>query len=123
VEKKHIAYFREVLSDHLEELLNNADYTVLSMTTPKENFPDITDRASFEADRDSMLRISQRKNERIKKIKEAFGRIENDTYAICKTCGEEISLARLIARPISTQCIDCKIKEEAAMKETQRLLN
>ena len=66
MEKKHIAYFREVLSGYLEELLHNEDYTVLNMTTPKENFPDITDRASFEADRDSMLRISQRKNERIK---------------------------------------------------------
>lgn len=113
MEKKHIAYFREVLTDHLGEILNKAYGTVLGMTEPKENFPDITDRASFEADRDSMLRISQRKNERIKKIKEAFDRIENDTYKICKTCGEEISLARLIVRPISTQCIDCKTKEKA----------
>jgi DnaK suppressor protein len=52
----------------------------------------------------------------IKKIKEAIARLENDTYGICDSCGEDISLKRLKARPVTTQCIDCKSKEEALEK-------
>jgi DnaK suppressor protein len=83
------------------------------MTAPKENFPDPTDRASLEADRNFTLRIRDRENKLIKKIKEALDRIEDDTYTICEKCGKDISLARLKARPVTTQCIDCKTKEEA----------
>ena len=82
------------------------------MTESKENILDLTSRAFFETDRDFMLSVSERKTKLIKKIKETLDRIENNTYTICKTCGEEIPLARLIIRPVSTQCIDCKIKEE-----------
>ena len=113
MEKKDIEYFREVLTNYLEELLNRADNTVSDMAAPKENLPDTTDRASLEADRILMLRIRDRENKLIKKIKEALARIEDDTYTICEKCGEDISLARLKARPVTTQCIDCKTKEEA----------
>jgi DnaK suppressor protein len=117
VEKKDIENFREVLTNHLEELLSHADNTVSGMTAPKENFPDPTDRASLEADRNFMLRIRDRENKLIKKIKEALDRIEDDTYTICEKCGEDISLARLKARPVTTHCIDCKTKEEAAERD------
>jgi DnaK suppressor protein len=113
VEKKDIEYFREVLTNHLEELLSHADNTVSGMTAPKENFPDPTDRASLEADRIFMLRIRDRENKLIKKIRKALDRIEDDTYTICEKCGEDISFDRLKARSVTTQCIDCKTKEEA----------
>ena len=113
MEKKDIEYFREVLTNHLEELLSHADNTVSGMTAPKENFPDPTDRASLEADRIFMLRIRDRENKLIKKIRKALDRIEDDTYMICEKCGENISVKRLKARPVTTQCIDCKTKEEA----------
>ena len=112
MEKKDIEYFREVLTNHLEELLSHADNTVSGMTAPKENFPDPTDRASLEADRIFMLRIRDREYKLIKKIRKAIDRIENNTFSICEKCGEDISLARLKARPVTTQCIDCKTKEE-----------
>ena len=112
VEKKDIEYFREVLTNHLEKLLSHADNTVSGMTAPKENFPDPTDRASLEADRIFMLRIRDRENKLIKKIRKALDRIEDDTYTICEKCGEDISFDRLKARPVTTQCIDCKTKEE-----------
>ncbi len=113
MEKKDIEYFREVLTNHLEELLNHADDTVAGMTTPEENFPDPTDRASLEADRNFMLRIRDRENKLIKKIRKALDRIENNTFVVCEKCGEDISFARLKARPVTTHCIDCKTKEEA----------
>ena len=116
METKDIEYFKTFLTERLEELLSHADDTVSGMTTPKENFPDPTDRASLEAERNFMLRIRDRENKLIKKIKKALDRIENGTFGICESCGEDISLKRLKARPVTTQCIDCKTKEEALEK-------
>ena len=116
MKKKDIEYFKELLTEKLEDLLNRADETVSGMTTPRENFPDPTDRASLEEDRNFMLRIRDRENKLIKKIKKALERIENDTFGICETCGEDITLKRIKARPVTTQCIDCKTKEEAFEK-------
>jgi DnaK suppressor protein len=116
MKKKDIEYFKEFLNNRLEELLSHADNTVSGMTTPKENFPDPTDRASLEADRNFMLRIRDRENKLIKKIKKALDRIDSGTFGICEKCGEDISVKRLKARPVTTHCIDCKTKEEAFEK-------
>jgi RNA polymerase-binding transcription factor len=116
MKKKDIDYFKKFLNERLEELLGHADNTVSGMTTPKENFPDPTDRASLEADRNFMLRIRDRENKLIKKIKRALDRIENGTFGVCEKCGEDISVKRLKARPVTTLCIDCKTKEEAFEK-------
>ena len=116
MKKKDIEYFQDFLAKRLDELLSHADDTVSGMTAPKENFPDPTDRASLEADRNFMLRIRDRENKLIKKIKKALDRIENDTFGICEKCGENITLKRLKARPVTTQCIECKTKEEALEK-------
>ena len=116
MKKKYKEFFKKYLTERLQELLNQADNTVSGMTETKENFPDPTDRAALEADRNFMLRIRDREAKLIKKIKEALERIENDTYGICESCGEDISIKRLKARPVTTQCIECKSKEEALEK-------
>ena len=116
MKKKDIEYFRKFLEKRLEELLSHADNTVSGMTTPKENFPDPTDRASLEADRNFMLRIRDRENKLIKKIKKALDRIETGSFGVCEKCGEDISVKRLKARPVTTLCIACKTKEEAFEK-------
>jgi len=116
MKQKNIDYFRDLLNQRLKDLLNQADDTVSGMTDQRENFPDPTDRASLEADRNFMLRIRDRENKLIKKIKKALDRIENGTFGVCEICGEDISIERLKARPVTTQCIDCKTKEEAKEK-------
>jgi RNA polymerase-binding transcription factor len=116
MKKKDLQYFQKLLSDQLEDLLSQAGDTVSGMTVPKENFPDPTDRASLEADRNFMLRIRDREAKLIKKIKKTLDRIENGTFGICEKCGEDISLKRLKARPVTTQCIECKTQEEALEK-------
>jgi DnaK suppressor protein len=116
MKKKDLEFFRKLLTSQLEELLEQADDTVSGMTTPKENFPDPTDRASLEADRNFMLRIRDRESKLIKKIKQALERIDNGTFGICESCGENISIKRLNARPVTTQCIECKTKDEALEK-------
>ena len=116
MKKKDLDYFKELLSNRLEELLSQADDTVSGMTAPKENFPDPTDRASLEADRNFMLRIRDRESKLIKKIKKTLNRIENGTFGICETCGDDIGIKRLKARPVTAQCIECKTKAEALEK-------
>ena len=116
MKKEDIEYFKELLSHRLEDLLSRADDTVTGMTTPKENFPDPTDRASLEEDRNFMLRIRDRESKLIKKIKKALARIEDGTFGVCESCGEDISIERMKARPVTSQCIECKSKEEALEK-------
>lgn len=116
MKKKDLDFFKKHLETRLEELLSHAGDTVSGMTTPKENFPDPTDRAALEADRNFMLRIRDREHKLIKKIRQALERIDTDKYGICDSCGEDISIKRLKARPVTTQCIDCKSKEEALEK-------
>jgi len=116
MKKKDLDYFKTLLTDQLEELLDHADDTVSGMTSQKENYPDPTDRASLEADRNFMLRIRDREHKLIKKIKKTLDRIEAGTFGICESCGEDIGLERLKARPVTTQCIECKTKEEAMEK-------
>ena len=112
MKKKDLEFFRNLLKDRLQELLSHADSTVTGMTKPKENFADPTDRASHEAERSFELRIRDREHKLIKKIKKALVRVENETFGICESCEEDISLERIKARPVTTQCIDCKTHEE-----------
>jgi DnaK suppressor protein len=114
--KKDKEFFKKYFAEKLEELINQAGNTVSGMTETKENFPDPADRAALEADRNFMLRIRDREAKLIKKIKAALDRIEKNTFGICESCGENITLKRLKARPVTTQCIDCKSKEEALEK-------
>lgn len=116
MKQKDIDHYKTLLTNQLEELLSQADDTVTGMTNQKENFPDPTDRAALEADRNFMLRIRDRESKLIKKIKQALERIESNTFGICEKCGEEISKERIKARPVTAMCIECKTKEEALEK-------
>jgi len=84
------------------------------MTDTEETFPDPTDSATLESDRNFMLRIRDRERKLILKIREALQRIEDGNFGICEVCGDDIGIDRLKARPVTTQCIDCKRKQEAA---------
>jgi DnaK suppressor protein len=109
-------YYRALLNRKLEGLLDEANRTVSGMTDLDDNFPDPTDRASLESDRNFTLRIRDRERKLIIKIKEALERLEAGTYGICEACGEEISDKRLEARPVTTLCIDCKKRQESDEK-------
>lgn len=112
MQKKQLEYFKKLLNEKLEELLNEANKTVTGMSDMKENMPDPTDRATLESDRNFTLRIRDRERKLIGKIKDALERIEMGTYGICESCQEEIGEKRLKARPVTTLCIECKKKQE-----------
>jgi DnaK suppressor protein len=112
MEAEKIEFFRNVLIEEMKSLLGEADKTVTEMTSDAANFPDPTDRATQESDRNFELRIRDRERRLINKIKDALERIDGGEFGICEECGEEISEARLKARPVTTLCINCKMEEE-----------
>jgi len=113
METERLEFFRQLLHERLQEILGEADKTRNDMTGTAAPFPDPTDRASLETDRNFTLRIRDRERRLILKIREALDRIDAGTYGVCELCGGEISEKRLIARPVTTMCIDCKSSQEA----------
>jgi len=111
-----IQFFRYMLNQKMSELLGEAEKTVTDMTTGKENFPDPNDRASLESDRNFELRIRERERKLLVKIQEAIKRIDDGIFGKCEVCNGEISEKRLMARPVTTLCIDCKTKQERMEK-------
>ena len=100
-----------------DSLLAEAGEIIGSSLNPEKlNFPDLTDQASAEADKNFTLRLREREQKLLKQIDEALDRIANGTFGICEHCGEEISFKRLKARPVTTYCIDCKTIQEEEEK-------
>ncbi len=114
--KKKLEEFRELLQEQMDQLLHDAGKTVSEMTDEKNNFPDPTDRASLESDRNFELRIRDRERRLIGKIREALDRIDAGEFGECEDCGDQIGEARLKARPVTTLCIECKTEQERQEK-------
>ena len=114
--KKKLEEFQELLQEQMDQLLHDAGKTVSEMTDEKTNFPDPTDRASLESDRNFELRIRDRERRLIGKIREALDRIEAGDFGECEDCGDKIGDARLKARPVTTLCIECKTEQERQEK-------
>lgn len=116
MEPNKIEEYRKILQSQLDELVREAGRTVSEMTDEKTNFPDPTDRASLESDRNFELRIRDRERKLIMKIREAMERLDDGEFGVCESCEEEIGDARLRARPVTTLCIDCKTEQERQEK-------
>lgn len=104
--------FQEKLQGMLAELEEEVSTTVGGMRVGTGAFPDPTDRASLESDRNLTLRIRDRERKLRNKIEDALARIDEDRFGICEVCGEDISMSRLEARPVTTHCINCKESQE-----------
>src|SRR5205809_7983014 len=119
--KRDLDAFRTLLEARRHELINDASRTVDGMGQNREQFPDPTDRALLEGNRNLLLRIRDRERKLITKIDEAFGRIDDGSYGRCEECDREIGIARLRARPVTTLCIDCKSLQEAQERKLRTL--
>jgi DnaK suppressor protein len=111
------AYFRNILLDWKKSLLHEVDRTVNHMQDEATAFPDPNDRATQEEEFSLELRTRDRERKLLKKINESLAQIDNGDYGYCETCGIEIGLPRMQARPTATLCIDCKMLEEIREKQ------
>lgn len=110
--KKQQEHFRKILNHWKSELSHDIDKTVHTMQDEVTMFADPNDRASQESDMALELRSRDRERKLIKKIDETLRNIDDGEYGYCNSCGVEIGLKRLEARPTATQCIDCKTLDE-----------
>jgi len=112
------AHFRELLLAWKRDLMEEADRTVHHMQDEASNFPDPNDRASQESEFSLELRTRDRERKLLRKIDQTLKRVETDDYGWCGSCGAEIGIRRLEARPTATLCFDCKTLDE--IRERQK---
>jgi DnaK suppressor protein len=111
--KKQLEEFQKQLTDWRAELEEGQSVNIHVLNEQDQNaFPDPTDQASMETDRNFDLRIKDRERKLIRKIDQAILRIKEGEFGMCEACGGDISAKRLQARPVTTLCIDCKTEQE-----------
>jgi DnaK suppressor protein len=126
-EKKGEEYMNENQKEHFiailnawkDDLMHEVDRTVDHMKDDAANFPDPADRATQEEEFSLELRTRDRERKLIKKIDDSLEFVSTGDYGYCETCGVEIGLRRLEARPTASQCIDCKSLDEIKEKQIQ----
>ena len=111
-----LEFFRDLIKHEIAALSVNQAKTMTELIVEAEPLPDVVDNAASQSDRNLELRIRERERNLIATMERTILRIDNGTYGICDDCGEDISEKRLIARPVSTLCIECKTKQEQAEK-------
>lgn len=111
------AHFREILNNWKLGLMQEVDRTVHHMQDEAGNLPDPNDRATQEEEFNLELRTRDRERKLIKKIDKTLEDLEHDEYGYCQSCGIEIGVRRLEARPTAGLCIDCKTLDEIKEKQ------
>lgn len=112
-----LAHFRKILLDWKEQLISEAESTKSYIQDESTAMPDINDRATQEEEFALALRTRDRERKLIRKIDKSIAEIDSGDYGFCETCGVEIGVRRLEARPTATQCIDCKTLSEIKEKQ------
>ncbi|MFC3122367.1 RNA polymerase-binding protein DksA [Agaribacter flavus] len=114
-----LEHFKTILFAWRTQLREEVDRTVHHMQDEAANFPDPVDRAAQEEEFSLELRTRDRERKLIKKIEKTLKRIEEDDFGFCDSCGIEIGIKRLEARPTADLCIDCKTMAEIKEKQLQ----
>ena len=112
-----LAHLRKILLDWKEQLISEAESTKSYIQDESTAMPDINDRATQEEEFALALRTRDRERKLIRKIDKSIAEIDGGDYGFCETCGVEIGVRRLEARPTATQCIDCKTLSEIKEKQ------
>lgn len=109
--------FKKLLLKQLDELYKGAiqvaDSNILS---DEKKTLDEVDLASIESDWINSLRIKDRERNLIFKIRDSIRRIDEGSFGVCRGCGEDIDEKRLVARPVTTHCVECKEYSEEKEK-------
>ncbi len=117
--EEQLQHFRNILLSWKSELMEEAERTKSYIHEETTAMPDINDRATQEEEFALALRTRDRERKLIRKIDKSLAEIESGDYGYCETCGVDIGLRRLEARPTATQCIDCKTLSEIKEKQNQ----
>jgi DnaK suppressor protein len=118
------AQLRQVLEDSKKRLARTGQHALsYSMNHERNIGRDSIDESMEEEIFSTEMRLHDREKFLLGKINKQLGRLDGDAIDVCEDCGETISFRRLLARPVTTLCIDCKEqseKEEAAIAQAGR---
>ena len=109
---KQKQHFVAILDSWAEQLQIEQNRTADKIQENVTNFPDESDRATHEEEFTLELRTRERERKLLSKINESIDDLKSNDYGYCASCGIEIGIRRLEARPTATRCIDCKTIEE-----------
>ena len=109
---KQQKHFQDILGSWKDQLQLEQDRTADKIQKNVSHFPDESDRATHEEEFTLELRTRERERKLLSKINESIDDLKSDDYGYCASCGIEIGIRRLEARPTATRCIDCKTIEE-----------
>ena len=109
---KQQKHFLDILASWKEQLQIEQDRTADKIQKNVSHFPDESDRATHEEEFTLELRTRERERKLLSKISESIDDLKSNDYGYCASCGIEIGIRRLEARPTATRCIDCKTIEE-----------
>jgi DnaK suppressor protein len=102
------------LQADLDRLGNHA-HTALEFTMDRDRDRigrDSMDESTEEEIYSTQLRLHDRETFLLAKIREAMQRLEAGTLDECEECSEPIGFKRLMARPVTTLCFECKSARE-----------
>ena len=116
---KQLVHFRNILTRWKSDLLEGGDHAIHDLKEADKNSADLNDQATETEIFTIKLKTRARAGKLIKKIEESLSTLEKKDYGYCFTCGVEIGLRRLEARPTATLCIECKTISE--LKEKQKI--
>jgi DnaK suppressor protein len=119
--RAEIAHLHGILSGQLAGLLSHSREAIGNLHEVREVEADELDFTSAELERDATLRMADRERQLLSKIQNALNRIQEGEYGTCETCGAPITYRRLLARPVATQCIDCKTAAEQIERRSRML--
>ena len=118
MKKKDLNQLKKILIQQLKDLLGHSDCSLDELNVTDNNLSDLLDRASQVSEREFSHHLCSREKLHTRRIESSLQDIEEGVYGICKRCGEDISLKRLMVRPIARYCIDCKTQLEKTEKLT-----
>ena len=119
MKKRDIQKLRKLLVEHRNQLVGNTKKALSGdIHVDPDDFPDEMDSASSEVNLQFTGRLREREQGLLAKIDAALEKIEQGEYGACVSCGEEIGVKRLQARPVAELCIDCKSEQEKLERRT-----
>jgi DnaK suppressor protein len=110
---KEVDQIKHLLLDQLYELTQRGQRTVFEISRELVKEADFVDLASAESQLSAVVRLRTRERQLINKIRSALQAMADGEYGICESCGNDISVQRLLARPVTSLCIACKSRMEA----------
>lgn len=110
--KKELLNRKKQIIKDLEDIAQKAKN--INSDEYKAKFPEFGNKTDENAeeisDYSTNVATEQILEKTLRDINNALDKIKNNTYGICKYCEQPIEEKRMLARPMASACIKCKIK-------------